>query len=375
MTMNEQFESVSTPDEGEKWYIDLTAEEFAAYCVQMDNLRGAMRHRKLLMGVAIAMCVVMLAISVGEWWFYHLPFDWVSAVCGLLMLIPVTIWGLLPRMTRKKAIARHKASVAAGMVFTGQLIVTPEFVEKVGPSATAHIRLDRHTLFFENKQMMVFQTAGTPALIIPGRCLTPDMAAMIRRAADTLPVQNRRFIARVQCGGQIVTPVDGAKPQQVWTTTFTYTPEEMATVMKGGVLRRFWKMAPWITLSAFAGAFLFGWDGTQSMTYCIGFFLMFMGVFLVINLGMPLMRVRGVAAAASPHDLTIKVTFDTVALRMESTTGVSNWVLWSDVTHVYDKGDCAEVVLGTASTLVIPKRAIEDIPAFERALETCRGTK
>ena len=369
------YSTVSTPDEGEKWYIDLTAEEFAAYCVQLNALRGTMRHRKLLMGVAIVMCVMMVGLSVGEWLFLHLPFDWITAVCGVLMLIPVTIWAVLPYMTRKKAIARHKASVAAGMVFTGQLIVTPEFIEKAGPSATAHIRLDEHTLFFENKQMMVFQTAGSPALIIPGRCLTTEQAAIIRRAADSLPNRNRRFIARVQCGGQTVAPATAEPPRQVWTTTFTYTTEEFAAVMKGGVMRRFWKIVPWMTLAATAVAFLFGWDGQQDLTYCIGFFLMFMGAFLVMNLVMPLMRIRGAAEHASPHDLTIKITFDTVALRMESTKGVSNWVLWSDVAHVYDRGDYAEVVLGTASNLVIPKRAIEDVPAFEMALELCRGKK
>ena len=377
--------SISRPPQGESqsprqektecWYIDLTAEEFAAYCVQLNELRGAMRHRKLLMGISGVLCGALVAFSLVEWLAFHLPFDWITSACGLLMLLPMTIWALLPRMTRKKAIARHKASVAAGMVFTGQLIVTPEFVEKVGPSATAHIQLDGHTLFFENKQMMVFQTAGSPALILPGRCLTPEQAAVIRRAADALPTPNRRFIARVRCGGQRVAPATATAPEKVWTTTFTYTADEFATVMKGGVMRRFWKLAPWITLAACFGSFVFGWGGTQTIPYCIGYFLMFMGVFLVMNLAMPLLRIRGAAAAASPHDLTIKVTFDTVALRMESTKGVSNWVLWSDVTHVYDKGDYAEVVLGTASTLMIPKRAIEDIPAFEMALELCRGKK
>lgn len=362
-------------EEMDRWYVDLTAEEYAAYCVQLSGMRGAMRHRKLLMGVAIVMCVAMLAISVGEWWFYHLPFDWITAGCGALMLIPVVIWGLMPHRVRKKALDHYKASVAAGIVFTGQLIVTPEFIEKVGPTATAHIRLDQHTLFFENAQMMVFQTAGSPALVIPGRCLTTEQAAVIRRAADSLPNRNRRFIARVQCGGQVIAPATAEPPQKLWTTTFTYTTEEFTSVLKGGILRRFWKMAPWITLSTTAVALLIGWGDQQSIAYCIGYFLMFMGLFLVMNLVMPLVRARSAAANASPHDLTIKITFDTVALRMESTTGIANWVLWSDVTHVYDHGDYAEVVQGTTSNLMIPKRAIEDIPAFEMALDVCRGKK
>ena len=362
-------------EEMDRWYVDLTAEEYAAYCVQLFGMRGAMRHRKLLMGIALAMCVVMLAISVGEWWFYHLPFDWITAICGLLMLIPVVIWGLMPHRIRKKALDHYKASVAAGMAYTGQLMVTPEFIEKVGPSATAHIQLDEHTLFFENQQMMVFQTAGSPALVIPGRCLTTEQAAVIRRAADSLPNRNRQFIARVQCGGQTVAPTTAEPPQKVWTTTFTYTPEEFAAVMKGGILRRFWKIAPWITLSTTAVALLIGWGDQQSITYCIGYFLMFMSLFVVMNLVMPLMRSRSAAQSASPHDLTIKITFDTVALRMESTKGIANWVLWNDVTHVYDRGDYAEVVSHSTSTLMIPKRAIEDIPAFEMALELCRGKK
>ncbi len=375
--MNEQYEPISDPIEEPEWYVDLTAEEYAAFRMLMSRVSGPMRRRLTLIIIALVCCLAMVGMAVSDWVMAGMqgPFDWFTAVCGGLMLVPVGIWLYLPHHIRKQSLDHHRRSVAAGMVFTGRLTVTPEYVEKAGPTATAHIRLDERTLFLENHEMMVFYTQGSPALILPGRCLTDEMAAAVRRAADVLPPRNRRFIARVQTGGEIVTPVEVQTPEQVWTATFTYTHDEFATVMKNSVLRHFWRMAPWLTAAAMVGAAAFGWNG-ETLTPAIGYFLMFMGIFLLMNLVMPMLRVKGGMRNLSAHDLTMKVTFDTTALRMETPKSGNNWVLWCDVDHVYDRDPFAEMVLDkNRGALYIPKRAIPDIPAFEAALKRCRGEK
>ena len=49
------------------------------------------------------------------------------------------------------------------------------------------------------------------------------------------------------------------------------------------------------------------------MTTCIVYFLMFMGVFLLLNWIMPMKRIKAGADQISAHDRTLKITFDTAA--------------------------------------------------------------
>ena len=100
-----------------------------------------------------------------------------------------------------------------------------------------------------------------------------------------------------------------------------------------------------------------------------------MGIMLLMNLVFPLLRVKGRVGMLTAHDLTVKVSFDTTALRLQYPRGSEMPVLWCDVKHVYDKDPFAELVMGKNAGLLIPKRAIPDIPAFEAALERCRGEK
>ena len=102
-------------------------------------------------------------------------------------------------------------------------------------------------------------------------------------------------------------------------------------------------------------------------------FLVIAGVLTLLNLILPLARVKGQAAALSPHERTVQVRMDTIALRVKGQTTAENYALWCDVDHVYDKGEFVEVVHNKQATLHIPKRCIEDIAAFEAVLNRCRG--
>lgn len=375
--MEEILETTVPAEEQSAWYVDLTREETAAYSLLMAKVRGPLRPRKAFMITAALCSALMLALAFGEWLAAGMTgaFDYVTALCGVLIWLPVLyVWLILPHSIRKNAQRHYDRNVSAGMTFTGRLTVTDEYVEKTSATATAHIRLDERAFFIETADMMVFITADSPGLVLPGRCLTQEMAATIRRAADRLPPRNRQFIARVQTGGQIVAPVEAVKPEQLWTSTFTYTHEEYVTVVRGNILFRFWRVAPVLVAVASMGALVFGWSG-ESLTPAIGYFLLFMGIFLLMNLVFPLLQVKRRVSMLTAHDLTIKVSFDTTALRLQYPRGSEMPVLWCDVKHVYDRDPFAEIVMVKSNSVLIPKRAIEDIPAFEAALQRCRGEK
>lgn len=366
----------SVPTEESAWYIDLTAEEAAAYSLLMAKERGPLRTRKTAVITAALCSFILLGLAFGEWLAGVVDsFDYVTAACGVLIWLPALyVCAILPHTIRKKAIAHYERSVAAGVVYNGRLTVTDEYIEKAGASATAHVRLDDRAYFIETADMMVFITVDSPGLVLPARCLTEEMAVTIRRAADRLPPRNRRFVSRIQPKGEIVTPVEAVKPELLWTATFTYTPEEYVTVARSSILYRFWRMAPAMTPMAFIGALVFGWSG-ESITPAIGYFLLFMGIFVLMNLAFPLLQNKRRVGMMTAHDLTVKVGFDTTALRMVAPRGSEMPLLWCDIKHVYDRDAFVEMDIVKSPGLLIPKRAIEDISAFEAALERCRGKK
>ena len=116
--------------------------------------------------------LLMVGIAIEEWWmagWQGYP-DPVMLCCALLVLLPgFYTWFYVPAKMKKTAGRQYDRSVSAGMLYCGRLTVTPDYVEKAGATATAHIRMDDRTLFIESAEMMAFVTAGSPALVLPAR--------------------------------------------------------------------------------------------------------------------------------------------------------------------------------------------------------------
>lgn len=372
--MEQQYEHTQ-PEVAKEWVVDLNREEFVAFRLLLARVNGPLRMRVPTLLVSLGCCLLMAALAIEGWWmagWQGYP-DPVLLAGALLVLLPgLYTWFYVPAKMKRTAGQQYDRSLSAGMGYCGRLTVTPEYVEKAGSTATAHIRLDDRALFIENAEMMAFITAGSPALVLPARCLTEEMAAAVRSAADTLPAHCRRFIARVIPGGEPVAWQEKKKPEELWVSTFTYTEEEYVTVLKGLIVQHFWRTSPMTAATAACGALLFGWDD-ENLLRCIPYFLVIMAVLTLANLVLPLSRVKRQVASLSTHDLTMQVRMDTMALRLKIPKGGENWVLWCDVDHVYDKDDFVEFVHDKRATLYIPKRAIADLPAFEAALNRCRG--
>lgn len=379
MDNNEIFETTPQSEENSapKWYVDLNKEEFVAFRMLSARLVGPLRLRKFSLVAAIGCCLLLGGFAVYEWlkgWVSY-P-DPVLMVGALLTLIPaVILCGYIPYRLRRDAEQQYDRSVEAGMDYYGELTVYPDCIEKAGAAVTAHIRIDERMLFIETEDMMAVMTANSPAIVLPARCLTPEMAAAVRGAAERIPVQNRRFEGRVQPQGQPpVKPAPKAKPEELWVSTFTYTAEEYAVVLKGIIQQHFWRMSPLLAAVAMMGSLTFGYDG-ESLLPCILYFVVFMAVLIGINLALPLRRVKPQTEALSAHDLTVQVRIDTMALRMKLPKGAQSWVLWCDVDHVYERDDFVEIVHNKKSSLFIPKRCIEDLDAFDAVIQRCRGER
>ncbi len=357
------------------WYVDLTRAEVIRFRLVGARVSGPLKMRLPTLLLSLVCCGLLVALAIGEWLSAGRP-GWPDPVLlagAVLVLLPGLYgWFYVPARLRALAARQYERSTGAGMSYCGRLEITPDSIAKIGATATARVTLDQRTLFVEDRDMMVFFAAGSPAVVLPGRCLSEPLAARARAAADRLPATNRRFLARLQAGGEAVAPPHEQPPQELWVATFTYQPEEYATVLKGLMRQHFLRMAPLLALTAAIGALLFGWDGT-SLVPCVPYFLLIAAVLTLLNLVLPLSRVKRQVPLLSVHERTMQVRLDTVAVRMKLPRGNENWVLWCDVEHVYDKEDFVEIVHNKHASLHIPKRCIEDVAAFEAAVNRCRG--
>ena len=362
-------------DDTDPTYVDINREEFIAFRMLTARVMGPLRLRVPTLLIAVVCCLLLGGYALFEWLGGAVSYpDPVLLAGAALTLIPaVIVWGYIPWRLRRDAGKQYDRSVQAGVDFCGRLTVSTEFVEKAGGSLTAHIRLGERCLFIETPELMVLATPGIPAIVLPARCLTNEVTRQVRQAAERLPVRNRRYLGRIQPRGEaVIPPPPKAKPEEKWVSTFTYTAEEYATVLRGIIQQHFWRMAPLLALVAVMGALTFGYNG-ESLMPCVGYFVAFMVVLVLFNLVLPLRRVKAQCAALSPHDRTIQVRMDTMCVRAKLPKGGETLVLWCDVEHVYEREDFVEIVHNKQSALFIPKRVIDDLDALDTVITQCRG--
>ena len=366
----------SIPSERKPWYVDLTRDEFIAFRMLTARLMGPLRQRIPMLVVSIVCFVATMGFAIFEWLTSSIPYpDPVLVVGALLVLIPALILCVyVPQRMKKQAGKQYDRSVQAGMDFCGELFIYPDCIEKASSTVTASVRFDERMLFIETAEMMVITAIGSPAIVLPARCLTEEMARAVRQAAERIPPRNRRFIARVKARGEVVAqPEPRQKPEELWVQTFTYTAEEYAVVLKGIIQQHFWRMSPVLALVAMMGSIVLGNGDITRIVENIPLFVVIMVLLVLFNLVLPLRRVKTQTESLSAHDLTMQVRMDTMALRVKLPKGGENWVLWCDVDHVYEREDFVEVVHNKNASLYIPKRVIEDLDALDAVIKRCRG--
>lgn len=386
MENNEIFENETVQPEVEQafhpaperkpWLVDLTRDEFIAFRMLTARLMGPLRQRIPTLIVSILCFFVLGGYAIYEWQAHIVPYpDPVLVVGALLVLIPALIFCVyVPQRMKKQAGKQYDRSVQAGMDFCGELFIYPDCIEKASSTVTASVRLDERMLFIETVEMMVITAIGSPAIVLPARCLTEEMAREVRQATMQIPPRNRRFVARVKARGEVVAqPEPKAKPEELWVQTFTYTAEEYAVVLKGIIQQHFWRMSPVLALVAMMGSIVLGNGDITRIVENIPLFVIIMVLLVLFNLVLPLRRVKVQTESLSAHDLTMQVRLDTMMIHNKLPKGGQNWVLWCDVDHVYEREDFVEIVHNKKASLFIPKRCIPDLTEFDTIIKRCRG--
>lgn len=358
----------------EKPYVDLNRDEFIQFRLLLARVNGPLRMRLATLLMSAICCVVLVALALVEWWRMGqegYP-DPVLLAGALLVLLPgLFLYCYVPKKMKKTAAAQFDRSARAGMHYYGYLQIFTDCIEKVSQFGTAHICLDERVLFIEAPEMMVFSSSSSPALILPARCMTPELAAQVRQAADRLPANHRRFIGRLQPQSLPVTPPPKREdPEQLWVSTFTYRPEEYAAALKGLLMANYWRTAPTLALISMIAALTLTYVEIQLAATIVVFLVLF-GLGTLLNLVLPLSRTKRQVYNLSAHDLTMQVRMDTMMLHIKVPKGGEVGVLWCDVNHVYDKDTYVEIVHNKHATLYIPKRVIDDMTVFEAAISRC----
>lgn len=354
----------------QEWAVDLRREEFAHSQWVLSRYAGPMRLRGFMLGISLALAAALFGTLIVDY-IGGYPLDWITLLIGVSLLrVALFFWLAAPLFIKRRAAKQYDRAAACGQTYYGFLRVYDDRVEKVGDTATAVIPLDGTSLFVEDKETMIFLGNRGWALVLPARCMTDEMAAAVRQAADRLPVKNRRFIARVQPKGQPVTPVAAPDAPALWETNLHYTAEEYVAVTREIIQRRYWKMAPVLAVFAMMGGLVTGWDG-RSILPCVIWFLVWFGALTVLNLVLPLSRVKRQTPFLEPYALSLQVWLDRLGVHVIQQQGVRMGIPWSAVRHVYDKGDTVEIC-DKQQSIYIPKRCIEDIDAFDELITRLR---
>lgn len=365
----EEFHTPDTaPQIPSEWAVDLTREEYVDYYLLFSKLSGPFRLRHIQLIASAVMFVALTALTVYEWTLYQ-TVDWLTMALGsVLLLFSLGLWWFVPVHLRRTARRVYDETLDGGYSYYGTLRVSEGAVEKENAQGVNRIRLDGGTLFVENAQMMVFITVGRRAIVLPARCMSAEAAAAVRRAADKLPYRNRRFIARIQPRGEAPIPVAVEQPTVVWEKEVRYEPQELAELMRHTATQNYLKQLPTYSLLSMVCAVTIGWDG-ESLTSCIGAFLLFLGLMTVFNLVSPRRRARVAAENASIGARTVNIRLTERGVWMTDHNSGFTVLPWSAVQHVINRDDFVEITRGR-QTMRIPKRYIDDIDAFDTLIST-----
>jgi len=351
---------------------DLKKEESVAFTLLQAEVTGPLRRKKATRIMSVTFFLLMGGITLWDW---HMmgKIDPLFACSVPIMWLPAlfTEW-IVPAMLKKRAAKAYDRAAAAGNTFRGEVRLYPDRIEKVTNIGGTKIPLNGHTLFVETADMLAFFNRFNPAVVLPARCMTEELAAAVRKAADTLPLQNRRFFSCLQPKGEPVTaPAETEPLPTLWECNFSYTEEEAAAVLRRSLIARFWRMSPGMAAVSLLGGLMMGSHSLWSMVL---YFVLCFGVLTLFNLVLPLGRVKqmvGNPAYMEQNRGAVKI--DRYAIRVSMGKEGEMPLPWVENVHVYDKDGFAEIAAGRHTMFYVPKRCITDLEGFNRVITQCRN--
>lgn len=354
--------------------VDLTRDEIGDFQSLLMKYDGAMRMRTFSALFSGALALGGMGMAVYEWIRYR-EMDFITLIvsAGLLIVMLLLLF-LVPAGVRRRSEQNYDDVIACGDSFTGMVRVEETAVSKTRDGGTVVFPMDMGTLFLETPDVMVFIRSGQPALFLPGRCMRPEWAQAVRRAADRLPVQNRRFSGRLQAFGYPVNPYQAPPVPVLWEADFSYTKDEFADMTREAVTTRFNRSLPVLGGLSVLGGLALGWDGDAESFWKVPvYFLLTFGVLVLLNWIIPRSRTRRMAEVINQNQLSATLRMDSRCLRVFRQGQVPFGLPWTAVEHVYDREEYVEFV-GRKQHIRLPKRCIGDFDAFGRIIRDIRAT-
>ena len=357
--------------------VDILREEYEAFALLQGKVTGPMRRRVFSLLLSLILCLMLVGMIFLDWRETG-RIDPVTVVAIPLMLLPTLFsYCLMPALLRRRARKGYdRRQQHYGDRFYGTVTVYPDRIEKTAviTNTTVKIPLNAHTLFVEREDMMLVINRFYPSLVLPARCMTGGMAAAVRQAADRLPMGRRVFLSRLNPQNQpAVLPIDVSQPEEtLWEQVVIYTPQESYQAARPLVFKQFWMRSPLFAILSLMMAYLLGWDGSGNLFTPMLWFLLCLGTLTLLNVVMPLSRMRRTARSQESRERTIRFRITQKAVYYSGLDVSEIGLLWAEIAHVYDKDTMVEIEILHGGSLFIPKRCIEDLDRFDEIVRNCR---
>ncbi len=340
--------------------VDLTREEFVAYHMLLTRLSAPLPLRAMqwiftAIGGLLLVLAVADAILLGP--------NWMMLGTALFSVaISLVFWLIVPGRIRRKAAKTYDESVAGGHDYYGLMEYTGTHVVKRCDDITTAIPVNASSMFVEGPDCMVWINRERRAIVLPARCMTTEMAAEMRRAADKLPQRNRRFYGRLVPLGQVAVKPEMMQTTLLWEKTIVYTPEEYADQLKDSVTVHYRRRMPVLSIISVAAAFAFGFEEARPWK-CLLWFLAIFGMLTVTNFVVPRSRIKSMQEHIPEEQRTLTVALTDRGVRMTQNEQ-SVTAPWFTLQHIIDRGDYVEFQR-PPQLIRVPKRYIEDFEAFD----------
>ena len=363
--MNQEYETYQTNEAGIP--VDLNEQEFLDFNMTIARKMGALRTQKpmlLLFAVYLVVDVISLIknfLDTGHISWTLLVIAAVTLACGAMTLYA------MPARIRKTAKANYLAGNHNG--YYGEFTVTPYAVMKRIGDETITVALDEHAIYLEDKGFMAFTAQGqTRSIVLPARCVTPQMAAANREAvfAPTARIR-RRVFARMEAVAPAPIPRRDfpAPPQTLYTLDFIYNESEAKTVFRDVAMKQYFQSLPTVSAMAIMAGLLLAilqeqvfWFPLVSLGIIFGY--------LLILLVQASSHSKQPGATENRTHLTL--TDRGVELRI-SPSGQRMAFGWQGVERAVERAECVEFYYNGGNLLRIPKRAIDDFEKFKQVVD------
>lgn len=352
---------------------DLTKEEFVSFYLTANSTPKREKQRKIVSAISslllVGMCVFFL---VSDWQTQQI----VDPMTVMLLLLSIGMSGFslfgMTAMARRRAEREYDKAALIGHSYNGVVRVYEQRVEKETADGVTVLPLNANASFMEREDVMVLSVPNKPILLLFSRYLDKaDADAFKQHILTKLPERNCRLLCRFVPKREQAMPLpvfsEREEPTEQLKLRFVYTDDEMKSILKEGLYRRFSKQAPLFGGLSLAAGILMWLLSEQPLIGALSLVVMAL-LTCVMMLWWPLKRMSAAVDEMAATAKTVTLLFTDHGVTMSMPNAAQQTLPWSEVTRAVNSPDYITLYTGT-TPLIIPKRAIEQEEEFCRMVD------